>query len=606
MPLDTFENRMPAGSPTTPVIEEVKPPSTEYTDIRDKVRRLADSWKGEGEETVTRRELRYMRVDVELMRSKGEIAKDAIITPIRVINDNITKEQAQYIAYLTTSRNTAIFKPKAKGTSAVSTQPVEEWFTKLCRYTAWELPHFRVLDGTQTHGTDFVEVVLDKDKPGHFGLEHIAHENCWYPSDLELSNFQDTPILVRDCSATEARLMRFANVNPEQVKELFKDTSNQMEVQATQRVQKVFYRKDGVVMVCWINHAKCSDFIRAPKPLFLGRKKITYDPMTQQKVGEEDIYETQYPIECLPYIISEEGKLKNVKGRAFFDEYVQEAVTSLASDMLNGYHRATLPMGAPSNPSSSGGAMEQTDCPIGGGMWYNQPGTFFNMPYPDASGMTMINAILTQNKAEAGQPNYAVGNRHDYASRKTSAEVQVTNSEASLLKGVQVTLYAIFLRNVYTRCWAIAQSRAQQGLLEEVDISDELLNMEYELYPAGDAEVIKRDEQKNNIANAWPIISTTPAAPLVLEDFLTLLFPQNAARYIAALRQNDPKQLVAGLTQTLQAITSQHPEVVPPGSEQQLGQLLQAGQQMGAEAQGGQQPAAQTANSGQTEEVMAA
>lgn len=566
----------PSVLPSNPVESEVSP-QDKFTTLRDKVLKLANSWRGEVNETQTRREMRYMKINVEQMRTQGLLKADEIHIPIRVINDNISKEQAQYYAYLTTSRNTAIFKPKQAGAGSINTQPLEEWFTKVSRYEGWEQPHFQTLDGTQTHGWDFVEVVLDKDKPGHFGIEHISHENAWFPFDIETHNFQDTPIFVRNCRVTEDRLKGFKDVDLEQVELLFKDTAHVSEVNATSEVQKVMYREQGIIYVCWMSYSKGSAFIRAPKPLWLGRQKIYLNEMLGVIEKTEDIYETQYPVEVLPYIISEDGMLKNTKGRAFFDEYIQEAASSLVSSIVNSYHRASLVMGAPKNGAAEG-AMMQTDCPIEGGRWYNQPAEFFHMPYPDAQGMSIVNGLLTQNKTEAGQINYAVGNRSDYASRKTAKEISSAESESSLLRGVQVTLYSIFLRRVYKRCWNIAQSRAQQGLLEEIsqDVM-KLMNMEYELFPAGDTEVIKREENKQALLQSWGVVSTTPAAMLVLEDLLTMLFPDRAPIYIAALRQGDPKQLLGAVTGILAGIVQAHPEVVPPGKEQQIGQIIQLG-----------------------------
>lgn len=571
MPIDSFPNRYPMVPPVPEQENPQAPASTDFKELKDRVTKLANNWRDEVDQTQVRRDLKNMRVDVEEKRRTGEFKADEIYIPVPVIRDNIIKEQAQYVTYLT-SRNTAIFQ--ATHNSELETQPVEEWFTKISRYPGWQYPFIQVTDGSQTHGWDFVEVVLDSDKPGHFSTEHIAHENLWFPFDLELKAIQDCPIFVRDCKVTKQRLEKFNGVNLEQVEKLFKDTQNQIEVQATQKIQKVFYKKDGVVWVCWMSYNKCDDYIREPRPLYLGRKRLVFDDQTGQMISNDDIYESNYPLFVLPYIISENGTLRDIKGRAFFDEYIQEACSSMVSAIVNGYHRASLIMGAPKNGSSSGGAMEQTDCPIEGGRWYNQPGEFFNMPYPDESGMNIVNAMLTQNKAVTNQVNYAVGNRGDYSSRKTAAEINSAKSDAAILSGVQVTLYSIFLRDVYTLHWQIAQSRAQQGLLDDTTLASRYLYENYVLQPAGDVEVIKREEQKAAIQQSWPEVANTPAAQPMLEDLLSMLFPSRAPIYIAALRKGDPRNMVAALAGILGSIVQQHPQVIPQNQLPQVAGIL--------------------------------
>ena len=556
----------------------------QFKDLQVKVKKLADLWKGEIDATEARRRLRYMEININENRQSGKFKADEIYIPIHVINDNITKESAQYIAYLTTSRNSAIFKPKIF--TQIPMANIENWFTKLVRYPGWEIPFFRVLDGAATHAWDSVEVVFDADKPGHFGIKHLKHENCWFSRDTE--SLQQQSCIVVNCKCSKAELEKFPEINLEQLDNVFKDKEHIQQETSLMNIQKVFYKeKDGLVYVCWMNYEKCTDFLRGPKPLWLGRKSMVIDSISGQVVQTPNIYESQFPIEPLLYLMSEDSRIMSSKGRCMLDEYIQEAASSLVSSIVNSWHRASIIMGAPKTPVL-GGAIEQTKTPIEGGRWYNQPVDFFHMPYPDAGGMTLVQALLTQNKSETSQVNFAVNNRED--SRKTAREISAASQQSTLLSGAQVTLFSMFLRNVFTRCWSIAQSQAQQGLLNQNDLSPEYLNLEYELYSAGDIEVVQREETLQKLQASWPVIANTPAALPVLKDILTLAFPSQADKYVSALEQSgqDSTKISQALALILDTIIKSHSDVIPPEDQQKVQQLLQLVSQMQNSQQGTQ------------------
>jgi hypothetical protein len=145
-----------------------------------------------------------------------------------------------------------------------------------------------------------------------------------------------------------------------------------------------------------------------------------------------------------------------------------------------------------------------------------------------------------------------------------------------------------------------------RGKIELDDLDPAFLTTEYELYAAGDTEVIQRDETIQKLMMVWPIMSATPAAMKVLADLLTLVFPSRAQAYLEALNAGDPKTLLLkGLIQVLMGIRSAHPEVIPPESQAQLDALLQQAGAAAAQppnvvpissgATGGGQPQAQPA-----------
>lgn len=561
----------------------------EWDEFRLKINGLRSVWNIEESETERRRQLRMMKIQLDLKREKGEIAMDDIYIPVRVIHDNISKEAPQYAAYLTTSRNSAVFKPKKKLVDPLTgaelpTEKLEQGFTKLCRYPGWEIPHFKCNDGSQMHGWDWIEVTFDETKPGHFACEHVMHERLWFPEDTE--NAQDCEIFVRVYRLSKKKMLSMFpdEASKEQINKIFYDRGDgsKMVNYSLGILYKVYYRReDGIVYTCWLNPERCDWFIREPMPLFRGRRHIVKDTFSGIVVSAEPIFETRYPLHPLPYMVTEDNRLLKTKGRGFLDEYVQEAAGSLISSIVNAYHRAITPMASVDGDPGIGGKLAQLDIKMERDKIYNKKLDFWAPPYPDAAGLEMVNALLTQNKQEAGQTSFATLNRDQPGDRKTAREISASQQQQQMLSTVQVALYSVFLKDVYTDCWLIAKSRLEQGVLPDCDIDPAYLTTDYDVYAAGDTEVVQRDETVQKLMQVWPIISQTPAAMEMLKDLLNLVFPSRAQDYIKALTQGDPtKQVLAGVTQLLTAMVTSHPNLVPDDKIEQFGQLIAAGKQL--------------------------
>jgi hypothetical protein len=569
-------------------VAEMYPEGYTFKDLQEKVKKLSESGKCLKDTAIKNRLLRNMEVDNETERQRGRFKKDEIYIPYHVINDNINKESSSFIEFLVGSKNAAIFKLRNNPVVA-NLEPLERLFTSAVRYDGYEDEPFSTIDGFQLHGLDYLEVEYDDQKPGYFSFEHLGYENVWYPKNVHRGKFQLTPILVKNCQVTKAELEGVPDINPEQLNLLFKDVVKNDPEKEFIDIQKVYYRIKGVVNICWMNHEKSTDFLRIPKPLFLGRYKVIIDELTGIEVGRQMIYENFYNIVPFPYSITENKNLIETLGRARFDESTQEAVSSMVSSIVNGYHRASGTMWAPKNPTSTG-QIEQLDLVLEKDRGLSQPIDFFNPPYPDEAGMSTVNALLTQNKAETSQINLAVGNRSDYASRKTAKEIDVAQQMKSELKTIQVILFSKAWKEVLNIAFLIFKSQIELGMIKPVGFDKSVLAQDIVLQAAGETEVIQRQETLANLQNIWPVIATTPAAPAVLEDILRLMVPSSADKYIAAMKAADPKLVAQGLAAIIQAIAKEHPEVIPQESYEQLGALIQAANTPGpGEPQGEQQ-----------------
>jgi len=100
------------------------------------------------------------------------------------------------------------------------------------------------------------------------------------------------------------------------------------------------------------------------------------------------------------------------------------------------------------------------------------------------------------------------------------------------------------------------------GLIRVADTLKQIYARRYSVRPAGDTDVIERQQLLSAMMQAWPVIAVTPAATLFLCDMLQLAFPNYAPKYCNILIQAQQQQ------QSAQA--------------QQQAQMMQKAQQIGA------------------------
>lgn len=580
-----------------PVAAPAYPPGYTFEDLKEKVKNLKKQWESRIQTCKKNRLLRNMQIDNEEMRSRGKFKPDEIYIPYHVINDNITKESAAYINFITRSKNAATFRIR-NSAEVNNFENLERVFTGAVRYEGYEHEVFPVIDGHALHGLDSIEVKYEPTRPGFFEFEHIGYENLWYPLKVQRGRFQYSPMLVRNCEVTKEELKDVADIDPAQLDLLFVDKDKNDTEKDYACVQKVYYRIDGIVNICWMNVDVSTGFLRAPKPLHLGRWKIIVDEMTNIEISRQPINETFYNIVPFPYSITENKQLVETLGRAALDENTQEAVSSMVSNIINAYHRACQTFWAPKNPTSST-EIEMLDLVLENGRGLSQPVDFFSHPYPDAAGMTLVQALITQNKAETSQINFAVGNRADFASRKTAKEVDVAEDVDGELKATQVVLFSSSWTQVLNIGYLIFKSQVEIGTIKIEDFDASILQKDLILQAAGINEVTQRKETLENLQNLWPIIQSNPmVAQVVLRKIIQLMVPSMSDEILMAMQQAgmDQKAVLAGLVGIIKAIATEHPDVIPPESMGQLAQLLQQAEQIVATPEIGQEQTPQNGN----------
>lgn len=549
--------------------------SPDYEYPKNRITQLVNSFDFEFKATDYRRRARNITVNVADLRTQGKIKPDETIIPIRLIDTNIKREEPAKLAYLKQSRRLAIFKAKNVA-KPVNVQYLEEEFTRVCQYQGWEVDFIRAIDGSATHGWDSIEIIFDPKLPGGFCFDQIGHENLIFPLDSKSLEASEFVIRIRQVTVTQLRnFVKKYKFDETQVQFVIDSTqpvrqSNSISVQSVptedslREIYKVFFKQDGTVYVGW--YAKeANNWLKLPEKLFLGKKKLVtnvVEKMVPMKTGVtsfgapiienipqqvpettwEIVYETSFPIKLLLYEENEQPQIKDRKGRVYKDDYKQEALLALWSSFINGCIRASNVHAAPKNPAT-GGAPKQTNVIIEHGKLWSEPIDFFNTPWPDPMILTAAQALDVQNTQETLQLSAAVSNRQD--SRKTAQEIKQVQQEQSLVNGVQVTLLSVFLRDILTAVWQIVQSQALQELIVfcsqnvgggEFKNDLELIGEDYDIFAAGDVDVVQRAEKLQKQLQFLPIVGNTALGEEFLVDIIKSAFPDEANRYETILR----------------------------------------------------------------------
>tara|TARA_R100000234_G_C5001653_1_gene180574 strand:+ start:588 stop:2273 length:1686 start_codon:yes stop_codon:yes gene_type:complete len=539
-----------------------------YDDAAKEIHRLNSHLQTQATKADEHRLLRHPTIDIDAEQRSGHLAPDELYIPLHLVDMNIRREQARYVSYISSSRRVAIFKSLNDVT--FDSTVLEEDFTDKARYTGWQTSIFRIIDSMQLHGYGVAEVSFDVTKPGHFAVNDVNFEDLGLPEDAR--DIQACEMIVHRHYFTDLQLKRMAETddfNKEQVNNL--DFKELAENYSLMEVQKVLFKKNNVVYVGWACIDRCNDWVRKPRPLFLGKR--------QQ--GEE-LFETQYPYVLFPYNINEDTTISLMKGRAELDEYAQESATSLLSSFVTAHRRASGLYFAKDN-NDPNNTNVQTSVFFTPNALIDSNIKQFQLSPPDSSIMGAIQTILGQNMQETSQVNFAAMNRKD--SRKTATEVQAATSEAQALSASQVALFSIALKKVYTQCWNIYRLRTIEGLIQASIPPNFFTDHEYSIRPAGDADVIERQEKINKMMQAWPVVQQTGAASLFLKRFVSMLFPEDGQAYVQAIQDDNAKtQLLMQLQTIVQSLitdpeTGQLSEEAQP-YQQQLQQIMQQVQQV--------------------------
>ena len=565
-----------------------------YTEASTNIHKLVGICDEQHVRAQDQRQQRRLNIDLDLERRDGYLSPDEIYIPTHIIDTNIRREQAKYVSYIVNSRRTAVFSSSTD--PAFNTGPLERDFTERSRYDGWQVPLFRTIDCMQLHGYCVAEVQFDDTKPGHFSIESVNYEDIAFPDDTR--DIQACGMLVHRHYFTREQLLDMVKTrefSKEQVESLVGEPVDE-QTESLFKVEKVMFRDNGVVQVGWSCVAKSNDWLRKPRPLFLGKRDAS---------GE--IYETEYPYVVFHYMIAEDMTIKNCVGRAFLDKHVQEAVSSMMSSFVTAHRRASNFYFAKDadDPNQSN---EQTNVQFVPGALIDSNIKQFQLSPPNSSMLNAIQAMVSQNSQEQSQMNYAAMNRQD--SRKTATEINTATAEAQMLSATQVALFSIAIKRIYEKCFEIYSSRVLDGLIEPTIDLSYFTDHKYNMKPAGDSDVVERQEKAGKMLQVWPVIQQNSALAIdYMKDMLSMLFPDEAPKYLQKMQEDTSRaQLMQQMMTIIQSLiidpqTGQMTEEAQPYAQQlqalqQQVQALSGGDSQGAGGASPQGMAGQPNNQG--------
>src|SRR6185503_18541779 len=241
----------------------------EYDKAKIRIDQLIHEWAEECRESEKRRDERYIDLDIEALRQKGDIAEDETFVPIRVIDTNIMRELPEFMAFLKQSNRLAIFN--CISNPEIQTDNIETAYTKGLTYLGWYKQFKKLIDGASLHGWDSIEVVFDETKPLHVSFEHIGHDRLFY--NRKCSDIQDYELLIRKYDITLLRLEKFKQkgFDPVQIDLILQVNTARRKKDETINIFKIQFKFNNCVYVCWYSKdSNVKTWLKAPEKLKIG------------------------------------------------------------------------------------------------------------------------------------------------------------------------------------------------------------------------------------------------------------------------------------------------------------------------------------------------
>lgn len=542
--------------------------TTDYKRLEWKMTQVKSILDDLVDKSVVSRKLRFAEIDIEIEREAGRIGPNELYIPTHIIDTNIRREQSSYIQYVTQSPRAVILRDPTDAT--VDLANLERDLTDKLRYDGWQLSLFSAIDAFQANGYSVMEVVQDQSKIGEIAHEHVSMADFAYVADTR--DLQACEMLGRTYHYTRTKLLSLCGdaKNPKEGvdwvrSEVDKVIEGETQASVTEReessedkdkslfrVQKIMFRVNGVVHVGWACIGVCDDWLRIPKPLYIGRRRSLTPQETQelqmqsQQTGQsvnpqvvqngKPQFETNYPYFLFQYLISEDDTISHLKGRIFLDQDAQEGVSSLMSATLTQARNSAGPYWSKTENDPNDDVLMRKNIFFKPNCLMPSGVQMFKMDAPEPGMFQAINLLVGSNQSETSQVNFAENNNQK-DSRKTAAAVNESRAQRQELTTVQVVLFSQSLRNLYTTMSSVIKSRVLTGLLQVNPTVAPLYQRTFQVKPSGDVDVIEKNNLINAMMQAWGVIQNTGAAIPFLCDMLEKSFPDNAAKYIQAIQQ---------------------------------------------------------------------
>src|SRR5712664_128297 len=183
------------------------PDWTKFDDAKERITKLVAVMDEQEQVLMNTRHLRYTQIDIEAERKSGRLAPDELYVPQHIIDSNIRREQARYVAYVSSSRRAVVFENIEDPSQDSSI--IEKDFTERIRYDGWQVPMFRMIDGMQQNGFGIMELVMDVTMPGHLKFQDVAYGDFGY--SLDSKDEQSCEMITRRHYFTKTQLIAMSD-----------------------------------------------------------------------------------------------------------------------------------------------------------------------------------------------------------------------------------------------------------------------------------------------------------------------------------------------------------------------------------------------------------
>lgn len=565
-------------------------PSFDYSKETQRLQQLIAAWSSEADNCQRRREMRQNKKSVQEERMKQTILEDETIIPDRTIASNIKRSKVAYDNYITQSKRVLIITDVEEPQQSIET--LELWYTRGMRYPGWKKPYFKLIDSMHVHGGSPMEVVYDPEKPMNVALEYIPRHELIIP--LKTRNIQACPRILRQFEVTATQLEEFSliyNFAPDIVKDLYERFQNKDEYI---RIYRVLMKIQGLVYNAWYSKEADKNWLRPPVlhdvglfdfdpaqllqpvpvgppqmpqvlpmdgtmmngpmmapqppqmvPLFLSPQWAT---LRQQFMKPSPLH--NYPIYWFPFQITECEEVLDEQGRVSMDLHVQEAMTSLLSDTVNGSHRAAgLYPCVENEPGGDPNLLELG--PVKHGVIMSRRIILNQFPWPQPVILPVMQALKVGNADQSGQTDFAATARKD--ANKTATEMELATNQANAVQISDMDAFSDPYLQMNALAFNVACHQAIFQLCKRPPEPQYLIG-DYNLQSASDTEVVKRLEDKNNAKEFFNIVKGTPMADKLLTFLIERYFPDQSQEWNAVLQQPDKNAVIAQLIQVLEQI----------------------------------------------------
>ena len=586
-----------SGSP-----KELQLPSLDFKKEAAQLNSLIESWIEEDRKCRTRRELRENRKSVHEERQRKSILEDETIIPDRTINSGIRRSKVSYTNYITQAKRDLIITNV--DAPQISIEPLELWFARGMRYPEWKVPWFELIDSMNVHGGAAMEVLYDASKPLNVALEYVPREHLIIAPRTK--NLQNCPRILRCYEVTTIQLEQFVEefeFDENIAKDLFDKFHKQEDFI---KLYRVLMKVKGLVFNAWYTKDNTKDWLRQPRLHDIGL--FDFDPQVllaptpppgnvmpmpgQPPPQPIPLYLSpqwaqireqfakpmplkSYPLFWFPFQITENQHLLETQGRVSLDLHVQEAMTHLLSNTVNASTRASNFYPSAENEPGDDPQLRELG-PVKHGVIMNRKITVFQPNWPQPIILAVMQALKVGKADESGQTDFAATARKD--ANKTAKELELATEQAQTVITSDMDVFSSPTLSTYALCFNIACHQAIFMLCKR-PVHPEMLIGDYNLQPAGDVEVVKRQEDKQNAKDFFNIVQGTPAAEKILVFLIQRFFPDQADEWIAALNQPDKSAIIEQLVSVLQNLQKDIPEnALSPEQHGQLAQLISAAQ----------------------------